>query len=143
MENNSIALISVITSGIVAVSSIIFPIIVNLLTDRAKWKREQKSIEINALNEATGIVLRMLASFRSGNVTQATNATLGKAMSDIINAFYSWERCIWTRLMDDEQEKIKSLRTEFETGNYQSFFDQGPTLVDKILTITDTVIRRI
>lgn len=145
MENNqnSIAIVSVIVSGIVAISSVIFPIIVNFITDRARWKREQKSIEINSLNEATNYLLRMLANFRSGNVTTATKDTKEKAMSDIIHAFYSWERCVWVRLNGDEQDTIKDLRKKFETGNYQSFFDDGPTLVDKILTNTDTVIRRI
>jgi len=145
MENGqtSIALISVITSGIVAISSVIFPLLLNLLAERAKWMREKHSTEIKNVNEITITLLDKLAAFRSGDVEHAQTIIYLKVLSDTISAFYAWERALWARLKTDEQETIKELRKEFENGNKTSFFDKGPSLADKILNITNLVSNRI
>lgn len=104
---------------------------------------EKNSTEIKNVNKVTIILLDKLSDFRSGDVFHATKDSVPKAISDIISAFYAWERVMWARLKTDEQETIKELRKEFENGNEQSFFDKGPILADRILNITYLVSNKI
>lgn len=145
MDNSQsiIAIVSVITSGLIAIFSVLFPLLLNLLTERAKLEREKKSAELKNVNEITNYLLRNLADFRSGNVTSATEGSPEKAKSSIISSFYTWERVMRQRLDDSEREELKTLRREFEDGDHKTLYTDGPFLADKILEIADLVSYRI
>lgn len=145
MDNSQslIAIVSVITSGLIAILSVIFPLLLNLLTERAKWERENKSAELKNINEITNYLLNNIADFRSGNVSSATRNSIEKAKSSIISSFYTWERVMRQRLNDSERIEIKTLRKEFEDGDYKTLYEKGPILADKILEITALVSDRI
>ena len=143
MDSQSLtAVVSVITSGIIAILSVIFPLI-NLLTEKARLEREIKASESKNLNEITNHLLNNLADFLSGNVSSATKDSIEKAKSSIISSFYAWERVVRQRLDVSERIDIKNLRREFELGDQISLFHMGPDLVDRILETTDLVLDRI
>lgn len=143
MDSQSLtAVISVITSGVIAILSVIFPLI-NLMTEKARLEREIKAAESKNLNEVTGHLLSNLADFLSGNVSSATNYSIEKAKSSIISSFYEWERLVRQRLDASERIDVKTLRQDFEYGDQKSLYEMGHDLVDRILEINDLVLDRI
>jgi|MTBAKSStandDraft_1061840.scaffolds.fasta_scaffold59030_3 hypothetical protein len=143
MEDQSLtAVISVITSGVIAILSVIFPVI-NLLIEKARLEREIKAAESKNINEITDHLLSNLADFLSGNVSSATDYSIEKAKSSIISSFYAWERVVRQRLDASERIEIKSLRRNFEYGDQKFLYETGHDIGDKILEITDLVLDRI
>jgi hypothetical protein len=144
LNNNepSIALVSVIVSGIVAISSVVFPILLNLISESSKWKREKNLHIIEIINSTTINLLDTIADFRSGDVREATGETTSKKLSDAISNYYSWERAIWQKLNTEDQNEIKKLRKKFEDADYHSLFSDGPSLADQILDISAKAIDR-
>jgi hypothetical protein len=131
-----IAVISVITSGVVAVASMLFPLIINFLLDSQKWSRERKAAEADKIEKAAAELLDVLADFRSGDVLRATNRSPQMVFSQLLSNYYTWERTMWLHCKKSEQPRLLELRKEFENGDPKSFLTSAPNLVNEILDLT-------
>jgi len=139
MDNsqNSIAIISVIVSGIVAISSIVAPIIINHISESNKWKRENKRDRTKLVSELTQNFFESLSGFRSGDVGHATGLNVNMAYKDLLSAYYKWE-CVVSENLMDYKDRILQLRKVMEdSGNaYERFFVNTPNISNEILELS-------
>ncbi len=139
MDNsqNTIAIISVIVSGIVAISSIVAPIIINQISERNKWKRENKRDRVKLISELTQNFFETLSGFRSGDVNYATGHNVNMAYKDLLSAYYKWE-CVVSENLMDYKDRIFQLRKIMEDSDNanKKFFDNTPTISNEILDLS-------
>lgn len=135
-EISPIGVISVIMSGIVAIVSVVTPLIINYYSEKGKWEREKKASQIISIINSTTALLDKLAIFRTGAVQEATGAHHRKVLGETISAFYTWERVLWALVEENDRDSIKHLRKEFEDGSSGTLYDEGPKLADSILKIS-------
>jgi len=139
MNSDIVALVSVITSGIVAVSHVLVP----LINDQLKHRRERKIAEAESINGAATAVLGLLAVFRSGDVHTASKKSIKQVYAETLAAYYRWERKLPWSIKAEMVERIAKLRKGFESGNYNSLYKEGPSLADEINTITDLACKKL
>ena len=139
MDNsqNSIAIISVIVSGIVAISSLVVPIIINFISESNKWKREYRRDRTKLVSELTQNFFESLSGFRSGDVGHATGHNVNMAYKDLLSAYYKWE-CIVSENLMDYKDRILQLRKVMETSDnaYKMFFEKAPEISNEILELS-------
>jgi hypothetical protein len=136
-------IVSVITSGCVAVAGIFLPLVLNILVERQKWSREQKSAKLEEVNQASKTLLELLAIFRSGDVQLASGRSVKSVYSELLGKYYLWEQIAYSYLDIEERGTILQLRKEFEAGDYQKLFHEGPELADKVIGLTYSAIDKI
>jgi hypothetical protein len=141
--NTQIAIVSIIVSGIIALSSLIAPLLVNFFSDSAKWKREKLSLQKTSLDEKTNKLLELLSAFLSGNVADATGQRMDKIRKEIIGTYYVWEREIWSLTKENEKTSIKELRSSFEKADHRYLYTDGSKLADTIINHSYRISQRI
>jgi hypothetical protein len=120
--------ISVITSGIVAISTLLFPLLIGLISERLKWAREKKAAEIEGIEKSTKVLMEALSDlwgdnyFRGLIQQQSRREDEHQLRSRVLSSFYEWERIIWRYSNKQDQISIKDLRQEVE--NFKPFIDQ-------------------
>lgn len=134
------ALVSVITSGLVAILSLVVPIII----DYRKSERESKSAKVDALNRTTLDLLAQLAHFRYriwADIEESAAKPLQQITSELRSKHYAWERSIWSALNQAEKARVKFLRTKFENTSWADDIKSDESgsevsdLSDEILTL--------
>ena len=130
------ATISVIVSGIVAVSGIF----VTPITDGLKWSREQKAAEHEKLEKRTSELLESLALFRSNNsrqgVEDAARKQFGKAHTELLSRYYSWENAVMKHCKKDCRERLRRLQNDVENElRGEGFSDKTSSLIEEVLDI--------
>jgi hypothetical protein len=124
--------ISVITSGFVAIATLLFPLIISLISDRLKWAREKKTTEIDHVEKATKALMDSLADLWGNNYYRGVLRMQTASMEDMpqlksrtLSCFYDWERIICRYGTKPDQTLIKTLRQDFE--NFSHFTDESDT----------------
>jgi hypothetical protein len=137
ISQNLIALISVIVSGFVAISSIVAPIIINQISERNKWKREIKRDRLKLISELTQDFLESLSGFRSGDINSATGHRPPMAYKDLLSSYYKWE-CIVSENLMGYKDRVLKLRKALEDSDnaYQKFFADTPNISNEILELS-------
>jgi len=129
-----VALASVITSGIVAVSVIIVPFIADYL----KAKREKRAADVEKVHSATAEVLKALSLFVAGETLSA---------SALLKSYYVWESIVSLHSTGDEFKQLKHLRADVEGARDRQqetpFYEGSPKLVAQVLEIAEIVSRRL
>lgn len=111
--NMDAALVSVITSGLVAILSLVVPIVI----DYRKSIRESKFAKVEALNQTTLELLGQLSHFRYriwGDIEESAAKPIQQITSELRSKHYAWERAIWAPLNQSERDRVKGLRKKFE-----------------------------
>jgi len=132
--------VSVIVSGCVAVTVIIFPLILNLLSENLKWARQKKSAETERIEKVTKALMDTLSEVWAGRHTVAE-----VIQSKLLSCFYEWERAIWPYCGMDEQESVKRIRQDIEIRNTlnNKSDDYHKELSDELHQLTFIAIRKI
>jgi len=138
-----VAVVSVITSGIVAVAGLLFPLLMNFILDSRKWSREKKAAEAEKVDKASVTLLETLSIYRTRDAFMAAGRPEKAIHSDILSRYYAWERAISSHFRKTDFERIKQLRAKFENGDYQTFYDDEPALAGEILDLTHSAIEKI
>ncbi|CAG0947620.1 hypothetical protein ANRL1_04344 [Anaerolineae bacterium] len=140
--NPDAAVVSVITSGIVAIAGITLPLFLNLIIDSRKWSRERKANEIDKISKSTNELLKVLSMFRSGDVQSASKQPIPSVYSDLLSKYYSWDLNIAQHFKNANSEQLGHLRASIEGGNYQTLYDNAPKLAGEILSLTRMAIEK-
>jgi hypothetical protein len=133
-----ITLISVITTGLVAILSIFVPIIIESL----KARQANISSEKEKIDTATLDLLREIAHFRDPvphNVESSSRRPVQQTISDLQIKHYAWERAIWNKIGEKHQGQVVILRQKFESMSQRNLVElanQLSDVTDEILALT-------
>lgn len=141
--NLDATVISVISSGCVAIAGIMLPMLVNLFNEHVKWSREQKSSRAKRIDSSSIELLDVLADFRSGNIAHATQRPIEEVYSNLLSKYYAWERTIGLYCKESEQERVRKLRAKFEERNYDSLYKNSADLANEILALSHFAEKRV
>jgi hypothetical protein len=149
---SDIATISVITSGIVAISTILLPLFFNFISDGLKWRRERRLSEIDKIEKATTELMSMLSEKWAGNYYNSVGGHQDKLdwvqlQSRILNSFYVWERTLWSYSDRKGREEIMAIHQELETKSLSTNDDEGKArwarLSKEIHELTHNAVHRV
>lgn len=128
---SDIATISVITSGTVAISTILLPLFFSFISDSLKWKRERRLSEVDKIEKATTELISMLSEKWAGNY-DSTSPGFSRDKLDwkqldsrIFNSFYAWERTLWPYSDRRGRVSILNIKTELETQSLETHTEAG------------------
>jgi hypothetical protein len=133
-----IALISVITTGLVSILSIFVPIII----ESRKSRQASISAEKERVDTATLDLLREISHFRSpvqGDIEFSSRRPVQQVISDMQIKHYAWERAIWDKIGEKHQEQVVAVRKKFESlswHNLNEIATQLSNVTDEILTLS-------
>ena len=143
------AMVSVIVSGIVALSSLLVPIII----DWRKSNRGKTTVKIEKINSAALELLGHLSHFRHwvwGDIeASASGFPVQQVYTDMRVKHYAWEQAAWSHLDDHARERVRKLRRRFERLHTESDITKNasesdlPTLSDEILKLTHTAVKKL
>ena len=145
VDSTVIALISVITTGLVSVLSIFVPIII----ETRKSRQAGISARKDKLDMATLDLLREISHFRSpvqGDIEYSSQRLLQQVIADLQIKHYAWERAIWNNLDEKHQEQIVAVRKRFESlsrNNLGELASQLSKVTDEILTLSRIASNRL
>ena len=124
-----------IISTISAAAVSIFSVLVPVLLERDRAKREDKKqaeainlAEIADIDRATLDILSMISVLKLEEAEQIeaaltqpeTAANVVQAITTLRARFYTWEMKIWQRLDEETRERVKKLREQIENLNVDS-----------------------
>jgi len=138
LNSTLIALISIITTGLVSILSIFVPIII----ESRKLRQASISSEKDKLDTATLDLLREISHFRSpvqGDIEYSSQRVLQQVVSDLQIKHYAWERAIWNNLDETHQKQIVAVRKSFEKlsrNNLGELAKQLSDVTDEILSLS-------
>jgi hypothetical protein len=108
-----VAVVSVLVSGIVAVSSLAVPIIV----DKLRSSRERTAADLERVNTTTLDLLGELVHFRhwyQRDLEESSGRPIQQVYADLQRKHYAWERAIMPRLDEAGRDSVKKMRKRFE-----------------------------
>lgn len=83
MGSEWVAIVSVVSSAMVAVAGVLLPII----NDARKWSRETKLKTLDAVDARSVALLKLLSAFRSGRVSEALQiSSQRQGYAELLNA---------------------------------------------------------
>jgi len=127
-----VALASVITSGLVAISSFLVPAI----TDRVKWKREREAARADSIDKVTVDLLRYL-SFLRANQPHVAAQTMSpqEVYSGLLNSYFAWEHTLWSSWNRAQRESAKEMRTQLESAGPHDLRAKLSEIADEVLNL--------
>jgi hypothetical protein len=144
IDTNIVAIVSIIASGIVAISGVILPPLINYLHERRKWDREQKSKRIEKIETVTDSLLGALSFFRGNTVQEFTHEMeYSDKYRELLHIYYKWEQAVWiyfypsTHSLYELRKKIENLSESINLSN------AVPELVEKIIGETRSALKKI
>lgn len=138
MDPQLVALISVITSGLVAITSGVIPFINDRFRSAAQARRDQEQ----ALTSAAHDLLQSLAYHRSGDVQAATRRSQEAVYSELLTHYYRW-RLIVDCHIPEEQARMSSVGEKIESHSAVSLCELAPHIAAEIHDITRLAVGRI
>jgi len=139
-SNDSIAVIAVITSAIVAIASALLP----LFFEYSRRKEERKSKEITNIEAAASELLNSIALYASGRVEEAGRMSRYEAYSILLSNFYKWEVAVWPRAENTESQTISDIRKVLqETSDKSQLASEHSEIADRILRVTKSASKRV
>lgn len=139
MDPQLVALISVITSGLVAITSAVVPFINERLRAAAQFRRDKEQ----ALTLAANNVLQTLAHYRSRDVEVATQSNRESVYGELLTNYYKWKLEVSELSRDDEDERVVEVGRVIESANEQTLHERGPALAAEVHALTRLVGSRI
>jgi hypothetical protein len=143
VDSSIITLVSVITAGLVSILGVLVPV----LTDFLKAKREENSAQMKEIDKATMDLLEIIAPLRNTDQTKVGYSAERAPFilqSDLQAKHYAWERAVWHHLRDNDRDRVRRLRGIFETvRNISEYTKQMQELSDEILAVSYIANRRI
>ena len=133
--------ISVIVSGVVAVSAVLLAPIIGLISDQLKWKRNQKNEKLLKIEKTTKDLLTTIAS----TTPLAEFSELYEAQiyqGEIHGKFLMWEQVVWDKCTRRNRKSIEAMRHTISNGNVDNLYKDSDNLVKVILAITRNVTKR-
>jgi hypothetical protein len=136
IDSSIITLVSVITAGLVSVLGVLVPV----LTDLWKAKRQQKPSQAHEIDKTALDLLGKITPLRHtdyNKVGHSAEQDPFKHQSDLQASHYAWECAVWHHLNDNSKARTNKLRKIFETTqNLSEYTKQMQELSDEILAIT-------
>ncbi len=131
-----VAIISVLGTVLVAVLSILVPVVI----DCRKSKRERDAVEVKMVDETALELLRHFSRFRHwtiNDIEKSGDGTIQQAYTDLQVKHYAWEQAIWSRLSASDRERVRKLRKTFgDVHTPEALKGQVSDLSEEILSLT-------
>ena len=118
MNSDLVALVSVLVTGAVALSTALVQPLLNRKMEKDRRSEEQRSATIAQIRSDSTAVLGHLAFFSSGQPGVAAKANTEQVYRDLLTTYYSWELTVWPYLTEQERDEVKRLRSEVEDSEY-------------------------
>ena len=150
MEAQSVvAITAVVVTGIVAVLNGFVP----FLIDWRKAEREEDTVERQesaaqaaTIDQTTIELLGTLSHFAFRilpEVMVSYDGPAQQACSELRAKHYAWERSIWSRLEDTERQRVRALRSHFESMDAVDTIRRNvSSLSDEVLSVTYIASKR-
>jgi uncharacterized coiled-coil DUF342 family protein len=143
IDSSVIALVSVITAGLVSILSVFVPV----LTDLWKAKRQEKFAQAEEIDKTALDLLGKIAPVRHNDYNKTSYSSSREffiLQSDLQASHYAWERAVWGHLNSNDRDRVIKLRKVFETADKLSeYAKQMQELSAEILAITYIANRRV
>lgn len=141
VSSDVIALTAVIVTGVVSLSSIAVP----LLVERIRWNADRRERSRAAIETAANKLLTSLSLFRTGNASVAAQRPATTVQADLLSSYYAWRLAVLPYCTDErEQERIRQIGADVESHEaYQAVFDRGPQLAAEVLDLTARASARV
>jgi hypothetical protein len=124
---NSIALASVITSGLVAIASaLMLPIM-----EWARWRRERAEANAERIRDTTRALLREFTGPIAGTSSSETA---------FLDAYYSWDLAVLPYCTGDDLATVKRLRTSVESIGQHLGADRARTQVADVIDVAEVAV---
>jgi len=136
IDPNIIALTSVIATALVSILSGFIPVFLDWL----KSRREKRDEQLEQIKSTTLDLLKNLAPFRHteyNDIKTSAGRMVVELHSDIQVAHYAWEQAVWPHLNEKEKERVKQLRSKFESVKDPKEYTKAlQNISDEILQIS-------
>ncbi len=132
-----IALISVIVTGSVALATVVFTPLLNLLVDSLKWGREAKASKVGKVDEATRDLLAAIAEYQT-DIHLHGKRGLEEIYSNLLTHGYWWEHAIIPYCGTEELRKLAQIRdTLLDRAKIRG--QQSVATVQEILAVAHSI----
>jgi hypothetical protein len=108
-----VAIISV--SGTIIIS--ILNVLVPLITEKRKAKREEQKEEFELVHKSSTELLSQLSHFKHhviADIESSANSPVQQVYSDLRMKFYAWEQAIWPFIKPEQRKVVVDIRQEIE-----------------------------
>lgn len=136
-----IALISVLITGGVAISSVLLAPLMNLWVESVKARRDSKSASIKKVEETAKELLAALAQYQT-DIHMTGKRPLEEIYADILSRGYWWELAVTPYCNKDEASRIVAIR-DIYTDRTKTRGQMSMDAIKEILKVTQLVIARI
>ena len=139
------AYLSVIVSGVVAIGSLIISPVINLIIERAKWKKENKEKIFQRLYNTTIDLLNKLQYFSMPSIGQAEQMgekSYLRSFGELQRDYFSWEMAIKPYCKEKDNEILNNMRGIF-LGNPHDLSKSHPDLTNQIIEYSSKTMEMI
>jgi len=137
------AVVSVIVTGVVSISSIFVPFVI----EWRRWVRGKKAAEFERIDESTLDLLSTLANLRHWvirDIEMSAQRPIQQVYTNLQVKHYAWERAVWSRLEADDRRRVRELRQRFEFVHKPDEFRESVSdLSDEILSLAYIATNRV
>lgn len=135
---DTVAIVSVISSAVVAVSGVAFPLIYQYLRSK-DIKKDKRKKEVNQ----AAIEFLQTLGLISGPVSDYGSMPPFDQMSQLVGNYYAWERAVWVLIGEERREVVAKVRTEVEASDYRFARQEQPKWSKMVLETTAMAIEAI
>jgi hypothetical protein len=140
VTSDIVALAAILITGVVAVASLLLPLVI----ERLKWRAERRDSTVEAIDSASMDLLKHIAILKSGNVELATQRPFAEIFSRMLADQYIWEQRVRPYLKVSELERLRQIRERAEgCRSSQGLHPSEPDLAREVLDLTETARERV